>query len=299
MRFFCHGLLVAAFIGFWAQAALALSLSAPERVTQGQPFTVQVQAAPNARIGLAWLDQRLDLVTGGDGAAEVLLGVSVDDGPGPRQLTVESGPEQAVREIRVLAGKFPEQRLTVPKAMAEPPKEDMARIAREREAARTALSTVSPERLWRLPMAFPLGGEGNGEVSSAYGLKRFFNGLARRPHMGVDFRAKMGDPVLSVADGVVLLTGDHYFSGRCVYLDHGQGVISMYFHLSRVAVGQGERVRAGQPVGEAGSTGRSTAPHLHFGLSALGRLVDPLPLLARRQDIHGEIPHGQKIDQGA
>jgi len=136
------------------------------------------------------------------------------------------------------------------------------------------VNTVSAVNHLILPLIRPV----PGEVSSAYGLKRYFNDQARNPHRGLDLRAALGDPVQAVAPGQIMLVADHYYGGRSVFLDHGLGVYSVYMHLSEITVRQGEMVEAGQVIGRAGQSGRVTGPHLHLGLYVLDLAVDPSKL---------------------
>lgn len=135
-------------------------------------------------------------------------------------------------------------------------------------------------RMWRLPLVRPV----QGKVLSVYGAQRILNGKPKNPHRGLDFRSPMGNPVKCVAAGRVILVGDHYYAGNSVYVDHGNGVVSMYFHLSEPMVKEGDEVKRGQTVGLTGMTGRATGPHLHFSLSVLGELVDPAPLFTANAD---------------
>jgi len=118
-----------------------------------------------------------------------------------------------------------------------------------------------------------------GEISSAFGLRRVFNGQPRSQHKGLDLRGSAGTSVLAAADGTVALVEELYFSGNVVYVDHGLGLFSMYAHLSAFDVRPGQRVSRGQVLGRVGSTGRSTGPHLHLGCYVLGTAVDPVPLM--------------------
>lgn len=112
-----------------------------------------------------------------------------------------------------------------------------------------------------------------------FGTRRTFNGEPKNPHTGTDYAIGMGNSVLSVADGEVVLTGEHFFAGTSVYVDHGDGLISMYFHLSEITAEVGQTVSKGDEVGKIGSTGRSTGPHLHLGLRWKGARIDPTPLV--------------------
>jgi murein DD-endopeptidase MepM/ murein hydrolase activator NlpD len=130
-------------------------------------------------------------------------------------------------------------------------------------------------RLWQESFLEPV----NGKRTGIFGSVRIMNGQARNPHNGEDIGAPLGAEVAATNDGVVRLTVDHIFSGRGVYLDHGLGFYSMYFHLSDVLVKEGDLVKAGQIVGKVGATGRATGPHLHWGVKLNGARVNPYALL--------------------
>jgi len=172
--------------------------------------------------------------------------------------------------VRVGPYPYPEQHLQVEERMVHLSPEDEARAARERQQLAPLWERESPPR-FSLPLRPPLErGEGGN-----FGSRRVFNGEPRSPHTGLDYRAAAGTPVLAVAPGRVVLVADHFFSGRSVFVDHGGGLVSMSFHLRAVRVEEGQAVSAGQVLGEVGSTGRATGPHLHFGLRWHGARVDP------------------------
>jgi murein DD-endopeptidase MepM/ murein hydrolase activator NlpD len=180
------------------------------------------------------------------------------------------------RLLRVGDYPFPTESLTgVDDKYVSPPKEAMARIARDKKesgaafALRTKPGDFPP---FSPPLAvLPEGGR--------FGARRIFNGEARSPHGGTDFRAASGTTVFAPAAGVVAISADHYFAGQSVYIDHGGGLVSMAFHLSARLVKKGERVARGQPIGKVGATGRVTGPHLHFAVRYRGARVDPTLLL--------------------
>jgi len=177
--------------------------------------------------------------------------------------------------VRVGPYPYPEQRLEVEDRMVNLSAEDLARVEREnREIA--ALWQRESQPRFTLPLAGPLAALPAG---GRFGARRVFNGQPRSPHGGVDYSVAAGTPVLAAEEGVAVLVADHFFSGTSVYLDHGGGLITMYFHLSRVDVKSGERVARGTVLGAVGATGRATGPHLHFGVRWHGARVDPALLL--------------------
>lgn len=274
-------------------AGPAATLACPDRVELGKPFAVRLtSAAPVAAMRVSWLGRTVPVsisTWNGKSVGLALLGTDLlKAGQGNRTVKVTAvlGGEEVrfSRSVRVLGRKKSAarsvQKLTVKKKMATPPESVLNRIAADRKEVGRALKRVSTSRSWRLPFARPV----PGIITSPYGIGRIFNGKRRNPHRGLDFRAAQGAPVRAACDGRVTLVGDHYFAGRSVYIDHGLGVTSLYFHLSRTDVREGQTVRRGQVIGRAGSTGRVTGPHLHFSVSVLGHLVDPLPLLKKGTD---------------
>lgn len=173
---------------------------------------------------------------------------------------------------------YPEQHLTVDDRMVHLSKADLERTRRE-SAHVAVLWSLQTRPRFTLPLAAPLPGSVQG---GNFGARRVFNGEPRSPHSGVDYKVAAGTPVLAVAPGRVALVGDHFFSGKSVFIDHGGGLISMVFHLSRALVEEGQEVAAGQAVGKVGATGRATGPHLHLGFRWHGARVDPALLLSRR-----------------
>ncbi len=167
------------------------------------------------------------------------------------------------------------QRLTVKnRRKVEPNRKDLARIAKERERKAKAKAFRSNEYA-NVDMVWPV----SGVVSSPFGLRRYFNGKPRSPHSGIDIAAPEGEKVFAAADGVVVDTGNFFFSGNLVFIEHGNGLMTLYAHLSRIDVRPGERVKKGEPVGLVGSTGRVTGPHLHFAVLIDGVYVDPMLFL--------------------
>ncbi|MBC7322059.1 MAG: M23 family metallopeptidase [Acetomicrobium sp.] len=249
----------------------------------GEPFLMRlVSPYPLTDVTVRWLDKEGPLIVAfseGKYEASMLLGTDVKDtGPGVHELIViyhERGKFWTLRhDVKVEPKSYQTQELKVPQAMATPPKEVLERIEKESKLVKDIINAVTLRRHWELPLQRPV----NGIVTSPYGFKRIYNGTPGNPHRGIDFRAAVGTPVKCAADGVVSLTGDHYFGGKSVYVDHGNGVISCYMHLSEISVKEGQFVQKGEVIALSGQTGRATGPHLHFGLYLLGNAVDPASL---------------------
>ena len=167
---------------------------------------------------------------------------------------------------------YEEQHITIKdKRKVNPEKRDMERITRETNQIRQALRHWSPHAGVILEFNKPV----TGPTRSTFGLRRFFNEQARKPHSGLDIAAPEGTPILSPAPGTVLDTGDFFFNGNTVLLDHGQGLVTMYCHMSKIDVIPGQTVNSGDILGEVGMTGRVTGPHLHWGVSLNDARIDP------------------------
>jgi murein DD-endopeptidase MepM/ murein hydrolase activator NlpD len=285
MMVVCVALLVVTSAAVCADAARDVRLTAPSSVSRGEGFVCRFNpVAGGSGYQLEWLNKTLDLAVGaGDEVVDILLGVGLNRKPGSQRLRLTymlDGERQTLQQAVDIKDKtYPTQRLTLPKQMVNLSDQNLSRYYKEKEVVTEVLSHRSQGRFWSLPLARPV----PGEVSSAFGLQRFINDQPRSPHKGVDFRGGMGVPIKVCADGIVDLVGDHYFSGRSVYVDHGQGVMSMYFHLSEIDVREGQVVRKGEILGKMGKSGRATGPHLHFGLYLLEEPVDPMPLFGSKR----------------
>ena len=204
----------------------------------------------------------------------------------PVDLLAESGPRVVERRrgerwenALVRVGEYPYevQHLEIrDRSKVDLSAENLERVRREsRRIAALWGRRITPRR-FLLPLTAPLA---RMPVSGRFGARRVINGESRSPHSGADYRADAGTPVRAAAGGTVLLAEEHFFAGNSVFLDHGDGLITMYFHLAEISVAAGQDVTAGQTLGRVGSTGRSTGPHLHFGARWRGARVDPELLL--------------------
>jgi len=208
-----------------------------------------------------------------------LLGIDMQDEPGTYELAVEvrQGEQAKQLSVNILVAKekFSVEHLTLPKEKVDLDEKATARWKAEQEQVKQALAENSRLKLWRSNFLEPV----NGKRTGIFGSVRVMNGKPRNPHNGEDIGAPVGTDVAATNDGVVRLTVDHIFSGRGVFVDHGLGFYSMYFHLSEILVKDGDLVKAGQIIGKVGATGRATGPHLHWGVKLNGARVNPYALL--------------------
>jgi murein DD-endopeptidase MepM/ murein hydrolase activator NlpD len=181
------------------------------------------------------------------------------------------------RTLVVARAKYPQIKvpLTVEKKFTEPSPEQQQQIAEGVKIKEDYLNRVTPDREWDGKFAAPAAAA----TSDVYGSQRIFNGKAQRPHWGLDFRVPTGTPVAAMNSGTVLLARFLYYEGNCVVIDHGQGLLTLYFHLSEIKVKEGDPVKKGAAVGLSGGTGRATGPHLHVAVRWQGTYLDPARLL--------------------
>ena len=206
-----------------------------------------------------------------------ILGVSLDTEPGEFAITVQQpGADERNVPFKVVPKHYRTQELKVPPSQVNLSPEDEARVARESEKVRAALNAFTPDAPSTLRFAAPV----NGPRSSSFGLRRVFNGESRRPHGGMDIAAPTGTPIKAPLAGRVVDVGSYFFNGNNVVIDHGQGLMTMYCHLSKVGVEVGHELKRGDVLGLVGATGRVTGPHLHWGVTLNGTMVDPALFLA-------------------
>lgn len=207
-----------------------------------------------------------------DGTWYAIAGVPLSASEGDAELTV-NGERRA---FPVAAHAYREQHLTVAPSYVNPSDEAMERIAAEQRQINSAISHYSAVPVTELELQAPV----PGRRSDSFGSRRFFNNEPRSPHRGMDLSGKQGTPIAAPLAGEVILSGDFYFTGNAVFIDHGQGLITLYAHLERIEIAEGQAVAAGETIGTVGATGRVTGPHLHFATYLNGTPVDPALLLA-------------------
>lgn len=222
----------------------------------------------------AYLDAERVMVIRQNDAWLAVVGIPLSLKPGEHDLTVVDAMDRtSTQRFTVRAKKFAAQHITLTnKRLVDPLPADIERITRDQKALTQAFTHWADESGPLLAFQFPA----QGRLSSNFGLRRFFNDQERQPHNGIDIAAPRGSPVVAPADGIVVATGEYFFNGRTVLIDHGQGLISMYNHLDYIAVIDGAKVARGQHIGDIGMTGRATGPHLHWAISLNNTRVDPL-----------------------
>ena len=211
------------------------------------------------------------VMTSGD-RWHAVVGVPLDTRS--KTLTLRIAKEDVIVELE--SRSYREQRLTVKnQSYVTPGEKQLQRIRAEREIIDAALNTFRPAVSDGVDLAAPV----DGPRSSSFGLRRFFNDQPRAPHKGMDIAAAEGEAIIAPKRGVVAAIGNFFFNGNTVIIDHGQGFVTMYCHLSEIAVETGQALFGGEEIGAVGATGRVTGPHLHFGTYLNGTAVDPAILL--------------------
>ena len=209
-----------------------------------------------------------------------LVGIPLSVTPGKASITVQTSEGGNQRQVAyaVAPKRYLEQRLKVAPGTVDLSPDNEARYERERAHQATVMAMFSeplPDAsLLRMRVPVP------GRRSSSFGLRRVFNGQSRNPHSGMDIAAGTGTPIVAPLRGRVIDTGDYFFNGNTVWLDHGGGLLSMVCHLSEIDVKPGDVLKAGERLGAVGATGRATGPHLHWGVMLNRAMVDPALFLA-------------------
>jgi murein DD-endopeptidase MepM/ murein hydrolase activator NlpD len=246
------------------------------RAAQVPGGVARLSLGPAPERPLAFAGEIPVLVLGDPIEWTALVGIPLAATPGERSIEVRGSKDAGTRRLsyQVAAKKYSEQRLKVPPRTVDLSPADQARYEREREHQAGVIATfseASPQRPASLQMRVP----SPGRRSSSFGLRRIFNGQARNPHSGMDIAAATGTPVVAPLAAKVIDTGDYFFNGNTVWLDHGAGLLSMVCHLSAIDVRVGDVLRTGDKLGEVGATGRVTGPHLHWSVSLNRAMVDP------------------------
>ncbi|HWJ46692.1 MAG TPA: peptidoglycan DD-metalloendopeptidase family protein [Candidatus Udaeobacter sp.] len=259
--------------------------SQPTRLLNGAPVLFQVK--PPAKLDSltgTWLGHELTFAYNPSTKTWfALAGVDIERTPGKYALELKAeratskDPLKFSQTFTVARAQYPKIRvqLAVEKKFTEPSPEQQAQIAESVKVKQDYLARVTPDREWNGNFAAPV----DAATSDVFGSQRIFNGVAQRPHFGLDYRVPTGTPVAAMNDGTILLARFLYFEGNCVVIDHGQGLLTLYFHLSELKVKEGDPVKRGQEIGVSGGTGRATGPHLHVAIRWQSVYLDPARML--------------------
>lgn len=232
------------------------------------PLAAKSQTPPLVRYG-----QKRVMVLGAEGRWQAVIGIPLAAQPGDHHLEVTAAKKTYKKSFTVKGKQYATQRLTITdQRKVEPTPEDLARIEQESKQISAALATWSDSD--EIPADFMLPVV-DGRPGNSFGMRRIFNGQARKPHSGMDISADSGTPVVSPAPGKVIMTGDYFFTGNSVFVDHGQGLITLYSHLDQIEVQPDQTLERGDRIGKVGMTGRATGPHLHWGVTLNQVSVDP------------------------
>ena len=248
------------------------------RASQVPGGVARLSLGPSAKRPQAFAGDIPLLVVGDAIEWTALVGIPLATEPGEASITVraEGKPERQIA-YTVAPKQYREQRLTVAPRTVDLSPEDEARYVKERDHLTGVMATLTdmrPDTVLQMRVPVP------GRRSSSFGLRRVFNGQSRNPHSGMDIAAGTGTPVLAPLPGKVIDTGDYFFNGGTVWLDHGGGLLTMYCHLSRVDVKVGDVMKTGEPLAAVGATGRVTGPHLHWSVMLNRAMVDPALFIA-------------------
>jgi len=255
----------------------------PAHIVNGSPILIRVTTPqPVQSLSGSWLGH--DLVFNFNPRQKTwfaLAGASLETKPGvySLELHAETPAGQAIsyeKRISVLHQRYPRVILTVPGKYTAPSPDEQKEIAEDKKIKDDAFKTLSAEREWQGSFKPPV----EAEISDLFGVQRVFNGAVQSTHQGLDFRVGPGTQVTAVNRGKVILARPLFFEGNCVVIDHGQGLLTLYLHLSKFIVQEGDTVEKGQPIALSGGTGRATGPHLHLAVRWQGVYLNPQTLLS-------------------
>ncbi len=254
----------------------------PRRIVNGSPIVIRVTTPqPVTTLAGKWLGHELAFTLDPPTKTWVgLAGASLETKSGsyPLELRAETAAGKAIsfeKEIPVQRRRYPRVALKVPPRFTAPSPEEQREIEQNKKTKEEAFRTLSPDREWRGSFVPPV----KAQISDFFGVQRVFNGKVESTHQGLDFRVQAGTPVAAVNRGKVILARPLFFEGNCVVIDHGQGLLTLYLHLSKFLVKEGDEVKKGQQVALSGGTGRATGPHLHLAVRWQGEYLNPQTLL--------------------
>ena len=255
-----------------------VTLYRPANVREGQLWVVELEVGDGCENpAVLWFGERYAMHAV-QGRWHALVPVPLGARAGLKTMLVQCAQVRIAFRVPLVVGEFPESKLSVdPKFTKKPP----SRVVRESAAISAALQARNRPRQWQARFVLP----SENVFTSPFGVRRTFNGKLKSRHRGLDIDGETGEPLVASNDGIVTLAADNfYYVGNAVFIDHGNNMFSMYFHMSTVAVKTGQRVMQGQTIGTVGATGRVTGSHVHFAIKNNGVYFDPLDLIAYDPD---------------
>ena len=246
----------------------------PREINPGDVFLIKVSGTKTRAVPHACLNGKEFLFSGRAGHSFIAIGAAdIETKPGVYDIKLKAGKKKGKLKLQVRKAGFPETQLTLPDKKVFLKARDLARVRKENKRLERTFEKIS-RRLWEGDFIAPV----NNEITTAFGTRRIMNGKWTSVHRGIDMRGHAGDEVHASNDGRVVLEEDLFFGGNTIVLDHGQGIYTVYMHLSEFRVKPGDVVAKGDTIGFVGSSGRATGPHLHFGAKVYEMSVNPVSL---------------------
>ncbi len=265
------------FVLFFLFPVVAWSAKLPVQLAVPGGIVEMVVGEASSSAPKVYYNDRRVLVTKHENQWVALVGIPLKTKPGAYYISVKPKNKNIQTRFTVADKEYPAQYITLKnKRMVNPNPDDLKRIKADRIPIGKALRTWTEQEIVDLDFIAPV----DGRLSSLFGLKRFFNKQPRNPHSGLDIAAPAGTPIVAPATAKIINTGNFYYNGNTVFLDHGQGLITGYFHMTEIKVKPGQVVKQGDVIGTVGSTGRVTGPHLHWNVYLNRTKVDPALFIA-------------------
>jgi murein DD-endopeptidase MepM/ murein hydrolase activator NlpD len=247
----------------------------PKKISPGDAFIIKVTGVKNGQpLSASFGKAEIPFGNCGEGCYLALWAVDIQTKPKVYNVNITAGKKKIKLKLFVKKTKFPELHLSLPDEKVFPSPDDLDRVEKENKKLKDIWQNVS-ERMWEGKFIAPL----ENEISTAFGTKRVMNEKFTSVHRGTDIRGKEGEQVRASNSGKVVLSEELFYGGNTLVLDHGRGIFSIYMHLSGFNVRSGDAVAKGDTIGFVGSSGRSTGPHLHFGVKVAGINVNPISLI--------------------
>jgi murein DD-endopeptidase MepM/ murein hydrolase activator NlpD len=254
----------------------------PAEILQGDACYIQIYGIPNSsEASVIFNKNNISLHYDNSSKSYIgFIGINQKTEPGERNVQILFDSKTKInKKITIQKKDFQIQHLTLPKTKVDLSDKDLKRHNKEKKTVTELFKNSKKLKLYNSEFIKPI----DNKISTPFGVKRFMNKKPKNSHSGIDLKGTMNEQIKSINKGVVVFTGNHFFSGNSIYIDHGLGIVSMYFHLSEIKVKTGNEVNKGDIIGLVGSTGRSTGPHLHWGVRVNNIRVNPLSLINLNQ----------------